>query len=250
MLDNTHFEIHFEGGHIARAVHVQKTTPLEVVAEQLGVPQPSPVIFVTGGASNMSPEDIKMTEALIDTLVQYVDEVSGLMIDGGTTSGVMQMIGHARARRQLKFNLIGVCPLGKVSFPGHINPESEAQLEPHHTHFVLIDGDSWGDESEFILGLTRILSGSGKMPGAGILINGGNVARQEVYLAATKEYKLPMLIVEGSGRAADEIATAFKTGRANQRILQAILAGGDIQLVSTMEGPEALRSKLVSRFGR
>jgi hypothetical protein len=247
---NTRFEIQFSNGHSSHAVHVHKTTPPEIIADYLNIQQPIPAIFVTGGASNMSAEDIQMTEQLIETLVLFVEEIGAVMIDGGTTSGVMQMIGKARAKHKLRFSLIGVCPMGKVSYPGHTNPDAEAHLEANHSHFVLIDGDLWGDESEIILGLTRVLSGNGKAPGAGILINGGNISRQEVYLAATKDFKLPMLIVEGSGRVADEIATAFKTGRANQRIMQAILAGGDIQLVSTLDGPDALRGKLVERFGK
>jgi hypothetical protein len=250
MLPNIRFEIRFQDGHTAQAVHVHKDTPIQTIASQLDIVQPRPAIFITGGASKMSPEDIKMTEVLIDALVLYINEVNAVMIDGGTTSGVMQMIGSAREKHRLKFDLIGVAPLGKIEFPGHINPNAEAQLEQNHSHFILIDGDEWGDESEIILGLTRVIADGGKLPCAGILINGGTISRQEVYLAATKEFKLPMLIVEGSGRAADEIANAFKTGRANQRILQFILAGGDIQLVSTADGPEALRNKLAARFNK
>lgn len=245
---NTRFEIRFEDGHTAQAVHVQKDTPFQTIASQLDIQQPRPTLFITGGAANMSPDDVQMTEAIIDALVLFVNEVGAVMIDGGTTSGVMKMIGSAREKHGLKFDLIGVAPLGKIEYPGHINPHAEAHLESNHSHFILIDGNEWGDESEIILGLTRAIADDGKLPCAGILINGGNISRQEVYLAATKEFKLPMLIVEGSGRAADEIANAFKTGRANQRILQFILAGGDIQLVSTSEGPEALRNKLASRF--
>ena len=71
---------------------------------------------------------------------------------------------------------------------------------------------------------------------------------QEVYLATTHERKMSIIVLEGSGRAADDISTAFRTGKANQKILQAILAGGDIQLVGTIEGPDAMRAKLVAKF--
>jgi hypothetical protein len=59
---------------------------------------------------------------------------------------------------------------------------------------------------------------------------------------------VPIIVLEGSGRFADEVATAFKTGNAKQSILRAILAGGDIQLVATTDGPEAMRARLEARF--
>jgi len=71
---------------------------------------------------------------------------------------------------------------------------------------------------------------------------------KEIYLASTGDMKFPILILEGSGRAADEISTAFRTGRTNRAILKAILAGGDISLVPTLEGPEGMRKKLIEKF--
>jgi hypothetical protein len=88
------------------------------------------------------------------------------------------------------------------------------------------------------------------MPQVGVLVNGGKIAANEVYLATTKDLNLPMIVLEGSGRFADELATAVRTGKTNQRILQAILAGGDIKLVATVEGPNKLREKLVERFDK
>jgi hypothetical protein len=55
-------------------------------------------------------------------------------------------------------------------------------------------------------------------------------------------------VLEGSGRAADEISTAYRTGKTNQAVLQAILAGGNIELVGTSEGPDGLRRKLAQKF--
>lgn len=247
---NTRFEIKFDADHVSQAFRVQKATPPTAITGLLNIPQPAPAIFLTGGAGSMSPEDIERTREIIDMLAHFAVEHKAVIIDGGTNSGIMQMMGAARGKYNLTFPLIGIAPLKKVTFPGYTNPEYEAELDKNHTHFILIDAESWGDESEMILGLTGVISGSGKLPALGILINGGMIARQEVYLAATKEFRMPIVILEGSGRAADEIAAAFKTGRANQRILQAILAGGDIQLVNTVEGADAMRNKLLTRFTR
>lgn len=196
----------------------------------------------------MSDEDRQRTQDIIAEVARFADQNQLVIIDGGTESGVMKMIGDQRGKYGFRFPLIGASPLGKVSFPGYTNPGSEANLEDSHSHFVLVDGDEWGAESHMIVDLTHYIAGEGKRPSAGILINGGKIAMQEVYLATTASRKLPMIVLEGSGRLADEVSTAWRTGRANQRILKAIIEGGDIQLVGTLEGPGAVRKKLEKRF--
>ncbi len=242
------FTMRFDNGHTASALHVPEDPDPTLILDNLRMTDTRPTIFITGGASLMSPEDIKRTNDIIKAVAEFAHQHHITILDGGTESGVMQMIGDARRNFAYSFDLVGVSPLGKVSYPGYKNPNEEGFLEDSHSHFVLVDATTWGDESRTLLTLTRTLSGNGTHPAVGILINGGTIAKQEVYLAATREYHLPMLVLEGSGRAADDIANAFKTGRANQRILQAILAGGDIQLVATHEGPEAMRAKLKQRF--
>ncbi len=245
---NISFNLAFTNGNRARAVRVTAETDPEQIARILGFQEPQPSIFISGGAGMMSETDKKMVDRILAEVAAFAEEKKAIIIDGGTESGIMQMVGDARQKSNYKFPLLGISPLGKVSFPGYKNPNEEAYLEDSHSHFVLVDAESWGDESRMIVQLTHVLSGRGKMPAVGVLINGGKIAMHEVYLASTKDLKLAMIVLEGSGRAADEISTAFRTGKTNQRILQAILAGGDIQLVATVEGPDAMRAKLNSRF--
>ena len=243
---NTLFTIAFENDNNAQAMRVVHDVDPNWVLQQFELVKSKPAIFITGGASLMSEEDTKRTADIIQAVADFAQEHGATIIDGGTESGVMQMVGDARRKHDYTFPLIGVCPLGKISYPGYTNPNEEAFLEDSHSHFVLVDGEEWGSESEVIVNMTHAIAGNNERPAIGILINGGNISKQEVYLAISKE--VPMLVLEGSGRFADEVATAFKTGNANQRILQAILGGGDIQLVNTVEGPDAMREKLESRF--
>ncbi len=248
---NTIFSITFPNGHTAQAVRVLPETNPKQILDSLGLVTTRPVIFVSGGASKMSDEDKLMTEEIIRFVVEFAEEHSILIIDGGTESGVMKMVGDTRHEKRYTFPLIGVSPLGRVEFPGYVNPEQQATLEDSHSHFVLVDAPEWGDETMTIIRLTYAICGENRYPAMGILVNGGKIAMQEMYLACTypkAREKLALVVLEGSGRAADEISTAFRTGGSSQRVLNAILSGGDIQLVGTVEGPEKMKEKLSKRF--
>ena len=247
---NKPFAMKFPNGQTAHAVRVVADANAAIVYHLLGFKEASPAIFVSGGASKMSQKDKKRTKEIIEGIALFAEERQAVIIDGGTESGIMKLIGDTRGKVGYQFPLIGVSPLGKVSYPGYQNPHEEAFLEDRHSHFVLVDGDQWGVESKLIVSLAHAIAGNGQKPAVGILINGGQIAMQEVYLATTRRQKIPMIVLEGSGRAADEISTAFRAGQANHSLLQAILSGGDIVLVGTAEGPAAMRLNLMRKFER
>lgn len=246
------FEINFKEGRKATAVQVETDTPVDEIIRVLNIPIPGPCLFISGGAGGMSDEDVKKTRLIMDEgVAQFAAQHGLIVIDGGTESGVMQMIGEARRNHHYGFPLIGVAPLGKVNYPGHINRDSEAELNSNHSHFVLVNTDEWGGESQMIIDLTRAISGYKKEPALGVLINGGKVSQQDIYLATAKgDQKIPILVLEGSGRFAEELATAFRTGYSNQSILRAIIAGGDIKLLATGEGVETMWEKLDNHFNK
>lgn len=247
--EQDYFLIHFPNGHSARALLAPKEASANELIRQLGNISTAPVIFITGGAGQMSAEDRQRTQEIIESIIRYADKHHIIIVDGGTESGIMEMIGETRRKHKFQLKLIGVAPHGKVDYPGYVNPHSEATLEDNHTHFVLVEGDNWGDESALLTELARAICGYGACKALGILINGGAIAQQDVLLATTHtSHPIPMLVLEGSGRFADELATAFKTGETSKDILRAIIDGGDIELISTIEGPEGMQAKLAQRF--
>jgi hypothetical protein len=244
------FEINFKEGRTSTAILIESDHSVDEIISAFGLKTPSPCLFISGGAGNMSEEDIAKTREIMDKGVAKFASQHGItIVDGGTESGVMQMIGEARRNHGYSFPLIGVAPLGKVQYPGRRNLKSEAELDSNHSHFVLVNSDEWGGESQAIVDLTRGICGNKKEQALGILINGGKIAQQDIYLAtATGNQKIPILVLEGSGRFAEELATAFRTGHANQQILKAIIAGGDIKLLATGEGVETMWEKLETHF--
>jgi hypothetical protein len=73
-------------------------------------------------------------------LSTWVDVLAGGMIlDGGTESGVMAMVGSAlRFTPPKAVRVIGVSPKGLSTLPNQAPHPDCTPLEPHHTNFVLV----------------------------------------------------------------------------------------------------------------
>jgi hypothetical protein len=125
--------------------------------------------------------------------------------DGGTDAGVMRLMGQGREEISGTFPLVGASPVGLVKLPDDETSSTELMdLEPHHTHFFLVPGDQWGDESRW---LARIASQiAGDYPSVTVLINGGSIALVDA-IENLKVHR-PLIVIQGSGRLADEIAEA------------------------------------------
>jgi hypothetical protein len=246
-LKNKRFVIPFEDGRAAFAVNVPRRFDPNSVGKLLGFDKPQPTIYVTGGAGAMSPEDMAATRAIVEKgLARFAEEHGVIIIDGGTHAGIPVLLGDARQKNRYRFPLIGITPLELARYPGYDNDNPDAvPLNSAHSHFVLTSGDEFGDESDMITQLTSALSGAGEQPALGILINGGKIAREEVYARTTSDkLSFPLIVLEGTGRFADILASAFYAGHTEEADLKAIINKGRLQMVAIDDGPEALRTRL------
>ena len=206
----------FFNGLTAQVLQVQDRTELPKGLHQIGLNTRQPVLVLVGGASNLALDDQNRLENLfIDVLAPLANQLGLTVIDGGTDAGIMQLIGRARAAIQGKFPLVGVAPVGKVQLPDqqmevsqHQNSQHHSSqhhsLEPHHTHFVLVPGEHWGDESPWIAEIASYVAQSA--PSVTILINGGAVASKDAR-ESVAEQRL-VVVIAGTGRLADRIAKA------------------------------------------
>ena len=117
-LYNLPFTVTFANQQVARVLRAVPSANAAMIAGLLGFDKPQPVIFVSGGASGMSEDDQKHTRAIIGEVVRFAEEQGASVIDGGTESGIMKMVGDARSEIGGAFPLVGVAPVGKVSYPG------------------------------------------------------------------------------------------------------------------------------------
>jgi hypothetical protein len=109
-----------------------------------------------------------------------------------------------------------------------------AELEPHHTHVVLVPGDSWGDESPWLSEVATVVAG--EHPSATLVINGGEITYEDVShsLAAGR----PVIVVAGTGRTADAIAAA--AGGAGDDVCAARLAASPLVRIVRLDDPDGV----------
>jgi SLOG in TRPM, prokaryote/SMODS and SLOG-associating 2TM effector domain 1 len=81
---------------------------------------------------------------LIDGLARVVSEERLTLITGGTDAGVFSLLGAGLGDHSPAAS-VGVAPAGRVTWPGRTDAAPDAvPLEPHHSHFALVEGEEWG----------------------------------------------------------------------------------------------------------
>jgi|GEM_PF-390479 len=196
----------FPDGNRARTVYTPIGVTGATIVEALELPRPEAVLLLNGGASEMSSAEMDQLHDLLWAIARLIARESITVIDGGTRTGVMQMIGEGYAAAGGKSPLIGVCPAALVSWPGGPTDDHLTPLEPHHTHFVLTPGHHWGAETETMFALAATLSANA--PSLAILVNGGSIALQEIL--SNVRQKRETIVLRGSGRLADIIAATVR----------------------------------------
>ena len=183
------------------AVNITEDKEIQLALIDLQIPHPKPVIVLVGGASGIGWLDKFPMRKAIRIVARLAEETGSVVVDGGTQAGVMQEMGRQRKQNKFSFPLIGV-----VFDSLLMQEESESILEPNHTHFFLIPGEDWGDESAWISRIGTAIAGDQKS--ITVLVNGGNISKTDV------EYSLlenrPAFVMRGTGRMADEIMLTGK----------------------------------------
>ncbi len=230
------FKIAISNGLMAPAIQVESPKGLLNAMGELKLHSPRPVLVILGGAGKMSEADLNRLRSLfVKVLAPVAEELGAAVVDGGTDFGVMQMIGQAHAKISGTFSLIGVTPVGKVALPHQIPPEETVALEPNHTHFVLIPGSNWGDESPWLAEVATVLAKGA--PSIALLINGGEISKKDV--SESLKANRPVLAVAGSGRFADAL-TAALSGEASDEEAKKLVACGVVQAIDLKESFDSL----------
>ena len=189
------------------AVFPDKRSNLRQAISELGLKGRYPVIVLIGG--EIAGPQAAVTRQAIETISRTAEDMNAVVICGGTDMGVMAEIGQIRARQGYKFPLVGVTPEALVTWPS--GPRSTKflwwgqqrwQLESHYSHFILVPGTQFGDETAWISDAAILLSKDSRS--VTILINGGEVSRKDIELSLADGR--PVIALGGTGRLANDLA--------------------------------------------
>ena len=177
-----------------------------------------------------------------DVVVPVVLATDAVLIDGGTDSGVMRLVGRAHGSHEPRPPLIGVAVRQLIHDGG-------APVEPNHTHLILVPGHAWGDESSWLSETASVVSSGTRA--VTVLINGGPIALADVALSIAA--RRPVVVVAGTGRAADDVlADAFGPRHEPRRVdafdAHAAAAAGLLVALDPHRPARDLRAELTARL--
>lgn len=235
--------ITFENGNRAVVVTGPRDASAQAILDALEITSPRAVILLLDGAAGLDESRrAHLTTLFADGVIPVAVELGALIIDGGTKSGVRAIMGEAVARSRGAVHLLGVAPKGKITNPqiaGASKISDGASLEPNHSHFVLVETDEWGGETSKILELAREFNA----PIVAILVNGGAIAADEALQSVRKGWRL--LVLEGSGRFADQLSAAVRDGQFAKSAEVSEIARSDRVVLFRVDDPaEKLRDEL------
>ena len=223
-----------------RVEHAHDLAPA-VAALELGAPRPT--LVVVGGAAGLDDGAPAGLELLAGGVLRAAAACGAVIVDGGTDAGVMRLVGLARATTGAAIPLVGVVVRSLAALPGLPVVEPMAELEPHHTHFILVPGSSWGEEAPWIASVARAIAGD--RPSVTVLVNGGEIAWTDVSESLRANRRV--LAVAGTGRTADALAAAA-TGQPADERAAALVGTGLVEAVGSGDAAVAALERRIEHI--
>jgi SLOG in TRPM, prokaryote len=248
----TRREIAFPGGRSALAVLAPASVSGEDAAAALGLQTPRALVVLNGSTDELPPGlTATLRRALSDGLARVVSDERLTVVTGGTDAGVFAIFGEALADRRTA-PCVGVAPANAVSWPGRDDAEAGSApwddlvpLEPHHSHFLLVEGSEWGAETDALIELSETLAAG--RPSIVILAGGGEGAKREVLEQVRRGRQV--LALAGTGRFADELVSAERSGEAIDAATAEVAASGSVTVLGAVEPPASLAERVREGLG-
>jgi hypothetical protein len=238
------------GGNSASVLLVPRSAGGAKIRSALQLEAPRGLLVLNGGTEELPPEIAERLRSLLqDGLARVALHHRLTVLTGATDAGVFRLFGEGLGRdRPGKVPCIGVAPAALVAWAETDAADGESgrvPLEQHHTHFVLVEGGSWGNETEVMLSLVEALSADA--PSLAVLANGGSISKREVlgHVRAGRE----LVVLSGSGRLADEITDVVAGRVAAGDPELAEIAAGHVTLFDSRAPASALAELVGEKLG-
>ncbi|XP_034942381.1 transient receptor potential cation channel trpm isoform X2 [Chelonus insularis] len=236
--------LEFQGGphpmkaQYIRLAHDTRPEPIvQLLRREWNLGLPRLLITVHGGRSNFELQPA-LKKVLRKGLLKAAKTTGAWIFTGGTNTGVTRQVGDAllleRSQRQGRVVSIGIAPWGileksheligrgkEISYDSISSPWSKyAVLNNRHAYFLLVDngtGGRYGAEIVLRRKLEKYISNlklqpytHSSIPVVALVIEGGTNTIRSVLEYVTDNPPVPVVVCDGSGRAADLIAFMHK----------------------------------------
>ncbi|XP_013384358.1 transient receptor potential cation channel subfamily M member 2 isoform X1 [Lingula anatina] len=232
----------------------ERSTLWHLLDDYWKLPAPRLIITVTGGAQKFFLRP-RLLHAFKTGLINAATGTGAWVVSGGTNTGVMKLVGEAVRDHSFasdvessKIIALGVATWGIISnkeslvgeenmgcFPALYRSEDlrhggagTAALDPNHTHYIFVDDgteNKYGAEIKLRAKLEQYISekvetGISKtesvpVPIILLVLEGGINTLQTVAEAVKQD--TPVVIIGGSGRAADYLICGYKMTRSKEK---------------------------------
>lgn len=226
-----------------KVIYVKQTQYAgEEILKKLGIQPGPPVIVFMGGAAKMKADDgIRLERAIHDGVARAAVELGASVVDGGTNSGTLGLLNTALRERRHPGFYIGVAPGALTHLPNHPTNGTLESLGDAHTHFVLVEGENWGDELFPMYAVINALAEG--VPSVAILVNGGKGTQDELGENVSDARKV--MVLAGSGRLADKISHQLRyPGTLVDANVEKMSKDGDFTIFEIDLEPEELTKKI------
>lgn len=215
--------IRFPAGREAQLLWTGKGASARLIIDALGIPPPRAVVGLNGGTARLDEElAARLETLLVDGLARVTAEEGLTVVTGGTDAGIFSLFGKGVEKWADRAPAVGIVPERLVRWPG--GGTGDTPLEPHHSHFILVDGDAWGEETGTMYALLEEWSGA--CPTLSIFAGGGEVTLREMRFNVRQGRK--MILLAGSGRTTDAVLAARRGERPRDALAGEIAAEGEL----------------------
>jgi hypothetical protein len=165
--------------------------------DQLRLPARTTTLVINGGTSDDPDFPVAAVLQSLRVVITEVARHEGpVIISGGTQAGLFSLLGDVVEELRFAGPVIGVVPAAKINRP------DGTPLERRHTAVLLVDGETWGDETPTMLELCRALDRRGSV--LALIAGGGRQTLVEI--DGHRADRRPVIILAGTKRIADDLA--------------------------------------------
>ncbi len=228
--------IKFPNRNLAHLIRVPTSVDIQQIITALELSAPRALLVLNGGTARLDPEVGEQLGRLFDDLARLVIEEKVTVITGGTNAGVFALFGNALQKWGGPVAAcVGVAVAARAKW---------TRLEPHHSHFVLVEGDSWGEETPIMY---RLVAGLAiNCPSLAIFAGGGQIVIEEMLQNVAQNRE--MILIAGSKGNTDAVVAA-RSGApvSNGRIAQ-VIHEGQVTVLGINQPPGELATLVRSRL--